>query len=39
MLPAGVILVFCLLFCAGCAIVGTIAYNKWQARKRSLQRF
>ncbi|KAG0658944.1 hypothetical protein C6P44_003893, partial [Monosporozyma unispora] len=39
MLPGGVILVFILVGLAVVAIVSTIAYRKWQARQRGLQRF
>lgn len=39
MLPGGVILVFVLLFLAGCAIVGTIAYRKYQSRQQALNNF
>ncbi|GAV54408.1 hypothetical protein ZYGR_0AL01400 [Zygosaccharomyces rouxii] len=38
-LPGGVILVFVLIFLAGCAIVATFIYRKWQARKRALEGF
>lgn len=38
MLPAGVILVFVLIFLAGCGIVATIAFKKLKAKK-SQQRF
>ncbi|AQZ15440.1 PMP1 (YCR024C-A) and PMP2 (YEL017C-A) [Zygosaccharomyces parabailii] len=39
MLPGGVILVFVLVGLACIAIVGTIAYKKYQAKQRALQRF
>lgn len=38
MLPAGVILVFVLVFLAGCGIVGTIAAKQLK-KKKSNQRF
>ncbi|CAN3354461.1 hypothetical protein DICA3_B04170 [Diutina catenulata] len=38
MLPAGVILVFVLLFLAGCAIAGVFV-NKWLKARKSNQRF
>ena len=38
-LPAGVILVFVLVGLAITAIFSTIFYNKWQAKKKGLQRF
>ncbi|SCU99150.1 LADA_0H17876g1_1 [Lachancea dasiensis] len=39
MLPAGVILVFVLIFLAFCAVAGTVGYKKIQARKAGLQKF
>lgn len=39
MLPGGVILVFVLIFLAGCAIFGTFVYNKMKARKAGLAKF
>ncbi|CCE66053.1 hypothetical protein TPHA_0O00840 [Tetrapisispora phaffii CBS 4417] len=38
-LPGGVILVFILVGLAVIAILSTIAYRKWQARQKGLQRF
>ncbi|CCE62065.1 hypothetical protein TPHA_0B03930 [Tetrapisispora phaffii CBS 4417] len=38
-LPGGVILVFILVGLAVIAILATIAYRKWQARQKGLQRF
>lgn len=38
MLPAGVILVFVLVFLAACGVIGTIAFKQMK-KKKSNQRF